>query len=67
METKRKKEIMASIQRNVAAAKSTGDDKRLGMVASRKKVSLPEVKVRAYSGGCGVETRTNGDGKAGRR
>lgn len=31
---------MTSIQKNVSQAKSTGDDKRLGMVASRKKVSI---------------------------
>ncbi|KAJ3574218.1 hypothetical protein NP233_g1914 [Leucocoprinus birnbaumii] len=37
LEMKRKKQIMSSIQKNVAQAKSTGDDKRLGMVASRKK------------------------------
>lgn len=32
---------MNSIQRNIQQAKSTGDDKRLGMVASRKKVHHP--------------------------
>lgn len=37
LEMKRKKKIMSSIQKNVAQAKSTGDDKRLGQVASRKK------------------------------
>lgn len=31
---------MASIQHNVQQARATGDDKRLGMVASRKKVSM---------------------------
>lgn len=39
LEMKRKKQIMTSIQKNVSRAKSTGDDKRLGMVASRKKAS----------------------------
>ncbi|KAF9480371.1 P-loop containing nucleoside triphosphate hydrolase protein, partial [Pholiota conissans] len=37
LETKRRAQINASIQRNVQHAKSTGDDKRLGQVASRKK------------------------------
>ncbi|TFK20041.1 P-loop containing nucleoside triphosphate hydrolase protein [Coprinopsis marcescibilis] len=37
LEAKRKKQIMASIQKNIQQAKATGDDKRLGMVASRKK------------------------------
>ncbi|TEB19224.1 P-loop containing nucleoside triphosphate hydrolase protein [Coprinellus micaceus] len=32
-----KEKIVASIQKNIQQAKSTGDDKRLGMVASRKK------------------------------
>ncbi|KAI9308793.1 P-loop containing nucleoside triphosphate hydrolase protein, partial [Cunninghamella echinulata] len=34
---KRKKNIIASIQQNVKRAKATGDDKRLGQVASRTK------------------------------
>ncbi|KAF7721796.1 hypothetical protein EC973_004121 [Apophysomyces ossiformis] len=34
---RRKKSIMASIQYNLQQAKSTGDEKRLGQVASRKK------------------------------
>ncbi|PPQ89417.1 hypothetical protein CVT25_002183 [Psilocybe cyanescens] len=37
----RRKQIMDSIQKNVQQAKSTGDDKRYGQVASRKKVSGP--------------------------
>lgn len=40
LELKRRKEINASIQRNIQHAKSSGDDKRLGQVASRKKVNL---------------------------
>lgn len=39
LEEKRRKQIMTSIQKNVQQAKSTGDDKRYGQVASRKKVS----------------------------
>lgn len=35
---RRRKHIQASIQKNLQQAKATGDDKRLGMVASRKKV-----------------------------
>ena len=38
LEEKRRKQIMTSIQKNVQQAKSTGDDKRYGQVASRKKV-----------------------------
>ncbi|KAI8370531.1 P-loop containing nucleoside triphosphate hydrolase protein [Radiomyces spectabilis] len=34
---KRKKQILASIQHNAQQAKATGDDKRHGMIASRKK------------------------------
>uniref|UniRef100_A0A8H8CEF3 ABC transporter domain-containing protein n=2 Tax=Psilocybe cubensis TaxID=181762 RepID=A0A8H8CEF3_PSICU len=37
LEMKRRKQIMDSIQKNVQQAKSTGDDKRYGQVASRKK------------------------------
>ena len=38
LEEKRRKQIMTSIQKNVQQAKATGDDKRYGQVASRKKV-----------------------------
>ena len=38
LEAKRRKQIMTSIQKNVQQAKATGDDKRYGQVASRKKV-----------------------------
>ncbi|CAM0141059.1 hypothetical protein VKS41_002323 [Umbelopsis sp. WA50703] len=34
---KRKKQMMASIQKNAQQAKATGDDKRHGLIASRKK------------------------------
>ncbi|KAJ2964613.1 hypothetical protein NQZ79_g477 [Umbelopsis isabellina] len=34
---KRRKQMMASIQKNAQQAKSTGDDKRHGLIASRKK------------------------------
>ncbi|KAH6908912.1 P-loop containing nucleoside triphosphate hydrolase protein [Coprinopsis sp. MPI-PUGE-AT-0042] len=37
LEEKKKKHIAATIQKNVQQARATGDDKRLGMVASRKK------------------------------
>ncbi|KAF9045124.1 P-loop containing nucleoside triphosphate hydrolase protein [Panaeolus papilionaceus] len=37
LEDKRRKQIAASMQRNVQHAKSSGDDKRLGQVASRRK------------------------------
>ena len=35
---------MTSIQKNVQQAKATGDDKRYGQVASRKKVRQPRVQ-----------------------
>jgi hypothetical protein len=34
---------MASIQKNAQQAKATGDDKRHGLIASRKKVSVYKV------------------------
>ncbi|KAF8199020.1 P-loop containing nucleoside triphosphate hydrolase protein [Pholiota molesta] len=37
LEQKRRAQINASIQKNVQRARTTGDDKRLGLVASRKK------------------------------
>ena len=37
LDMKRREKIQASIQKSVQAAKSTGDDKRLGLVASRRK------------------------------
>jgi ATP-binding cassette, subfamily F, member 3 len=40
LEDKKKKHIAATIQKNVQQARATGDDKRLGMVASRKKVRI---------------------------
>ena len=43
LDAKRRKHILSSIQKSVQQAKSSGDDKRLGLVASRKKVdcSIP--------------------------
>ncbi|KAF8961954.1 P-loop containing nucleoside triphosphate hydrolase protein [Flammula alnicola] len=37
-----KEQIVTSMQRNVQHAKSTGDDKRLGQVASRKKIVVDQ-------------------------
>jgi hypothetical protein len=43
LDDKRRKHILSSIQKNVQQAKSSGDDKRLGLVASRKKVDCPSL------------------------
>ena len=61
---------MTSIQKNVQQAKATGDDKRYGQVASRKKVSSRQIQSThihptCYPNEnyyCYIETRKNGYG-----
>ncbi|KXN86035.1 ABC transporter F family member 3 [Leucoagaricus sp. SymC.cos] len=57
LEMKRKQKIVSSIQKNVAQAKSTGDDKRLGMVASRKKKILSSIQKNV------AQAKSTGDAK----
>ena len=49
LEEKRRKQIMTNIQKNVQQVKATGDDKRYGQVASRKKVRQSRTTLCVFS------------------
>ena len=53
---------MTSIQKNVQQAKATGDDKRYGQVASRKKVRTNHLTSGDVYSHFSLETRKNGYG-----
>ncbi|EFI26724.1 hypothetical protein CC1G_15647 [Coprinopsis cinerea okayama7 len=60
LDDKRRKQIQSVIQRNIQQAKATGDDKRLGMVASRKK-ALDRLGMQRLEDGKRHKTSYHGD------